>query len=70
MPPPIGVIGGVRGVGARWPRLLLQHEAPNPCLTGWLPLRQGSPDEDPPKEVHVWLHPKEGLRHGDEAGDM
>ena len=26
-----------------------------------LPLRQGSPDEDPPKKVHTWLHPKEGL---------
>ena len=29
MPPLIIVAGGVRGVGARWPRLLLQGEAPN-----------------------------------------
>ena len=26
-----------------------------------LPLRQGSPDEDPPEKVHTWLHPKERL---------
>ena len=26
-----------------------------------LPLRQGSPGEDPPEKVHTWLHPEEGL---------
>ena len=26
-----------------------------------LPLRQGSPGEDPPEKVHTRLHPKEGL---------
>ena len=70
MPPPIGVTGGVRGVGARWPQLLLQGEAPNRCGSRWLPLRQGLPGEDLSEEVHVWLHPEEGLTDGDETSDM
>ena len=36
-------------------RTLHQH---NP---GQLPLRQGSPDEDPPEKVYTRLHPEEGL---------
>ena len=70
MPPSIGVAGGVRGVGALWPRLLLQREAPNQRGPRRLPLRQGSPGEDPPEEVHVRLHPVEGLVDGDEAGNV
>ena len=70
MPPPIGVIGGVRGVGARRPRFLLQGKAPNRHGSGWLPLRQGSPGEDPPEEIHVQLHPEEGLANGKEIGNM
>ena len=56
MPPSIRVTGGVRGVGDRRPR--------------WLPLRQGSPGEDPPEEVHMQLHPEEGLADGDETDDV
>ena len=26
-----------------------------------LPLRQGSPSEDPSERIHAWLHPKKGL---------
>ena len=70
VPPPIGVAGGVRGVGARRPRLLLQGETPHRRGPGWLPLRQSSSGEDPPEEVHVWLHPEEGLVDGDEASDV
>ena len=70
MPPSIGVAGGVRGVGAWWPQLLLWCEAPNRRGPRWLPLRQGSPGEDPPEEVHMRLHPEEGLADGDEAGDV
>ena len=36
----------------------------------WLPLQQGSSDEDSSEEVHVRLHPKEGLADGDEAGNV
>ena len=35
-----------------------------------LPLRQGSPGEDSPEGVHVWLHHNENLTDGDEAGDV
>ena len=63
-------VGGVRGVGARRTRLFLQGEATNRRGPGRLPLRQGSPGEDPLEEVHVRLHPEEGLVDGDEAGDM
>ena len=70
MPSPIGVARAVHRVGARRPRLLLQGEAPNQRGFRWLPLRQGLPGEDPPKEIHVWLHSKEGLAHGNKAGDM
>ena len=28
------------------------------------------PNEDPPEEVHVRLHPEEGLADSDEAGDV
>ena len=70
MPSLIGVTGGVRGVGGRRLRLLLQSETPNQRGSGWLPLRQGSPGEDLPKEIHVWLHPEESLIDGDETGDV
>ena len=70
MPPPIGVIGGVCRVGDRWLWLLLQGESPNWRDFGRLPLGQGSPTEDPSEEVHVRLHPEEGLVDGDEAGDV
>ena len=70
MPTPIGVAGGVRKVGGRQLLLLLQGKTPNRQGSRWLPLRQGSPGEDPPKEVHVRLHPKEGLTDSDEASDV
>ena len=70
MPPPIGVVGGVQGVGARRTRLLLQRKAPHWRDPKWLPLRQGPPGEDPPEEVHVRLHLGEGLIDGDEASDV
>ena len=70
MPPPIGVVGGVRRVAARWPQLLLQGEAPNRRGPGWLPLRQGSPGEDSLEEIHVRPHPEDGLIDGDEAGNV
>ena len=34
---------------------------------GQLPLRQNSPDEDPPERVHARLHPKKGLVDGSSA---
>ena len=37
---------------------------------GRIPHHQSSPGEQPPKEVHVRLHPEEGLVDGDEASDM
>jgi len=44
--------------------------SPNQCNLGQVPLRQGSPEEEPLEEVHVWLHPEEGLTNGDEAGNV
>ena len=70
MPPLVGVTGGVRRVGGRWLRLLLQGESPNRHGSGRLPLRQGLPTKDPQKEVHVWLHLEEGLTDGNKAGDV
>ena len=70
MPPSIGVVGGVHGVGARRPQLLLQREAPNRRSLGQLPLRQGSPGEDPSEEVHMRLYPEEGLIDSDETSDV
>ena len=70
VPPLVGVIGGVRGVGDRWLWPLLQGEPPNWCDSGRLPFGQGSPAKNPPEEVHVRLHPEEGLVDGDKAGDV
>jgi len=70
MPPPIGITGGVRGVRARRARFLLQREAPHRHNHERLPLRQSLPRENPLEEVHVRLYPKEGLTHGNKAGDM
>ena len=70
MPPSVGVTGGVHRVGDQRLRLLLQGKSPNRRDSRRLPLRQGSPAEDPPEEVHMWLHPEEGLTDGDKAGDM
>jgi len=46
------------------------RQNPNRCGSRWLPLRQGSPVEDPSKEVHLRLHPKEGLTDGGETSDV
>ena len=70
VPPPVGVVGGVRRVGDRWLRLLLQGKSPNRRDSGRLPLGQGSPTKDPSEEVHMRLHPEEGLTDGDEANDV
>ena len=46
------------------------RQSPQPAWFGGLPLRQGSPDEDPPEEIHVRLHPKEGLANDYETGNV
>jgi len=48
----------------------LQGKAPNQHGSRWLPLRQGSPGEDPPEEIHVRLYPEEDLTNGDETGNV
>ena len=70
VPPPVGVTGGVRRVGDQQLRLLLQGKSPNRRDSGRFPLRQGSPTKDLLEEVHVRLHPEEGLVDGDEASDV
>ena len=70
MPPLVGVIGGVCGAGDRWLRPLLQGKPPNRCDSGRLPLGQGLPAKNPLEEVHVQLHPEEGLIDSDEPGDV
>ena len=67
MPPLIEVIGGVHGVGARQPWLLLQGETPHRRGPGWLPLRQGSPGEDLPEKIHVRLTNTLSKKEGGEA---
>ena len=70
MPPLSCSHRGVRRVGDRRLRLLLQGKSPNRRDSGWLPLEQGSSTKDPLEEVHVWLYPKEGLIDGDEASNV
>ena len=70
MPSLIGVTGGVRRIGDRWLGLLLQGEPTNRGVWRRFPLGQGTPKEDLPEEIHMRLHPKEGLIDGDKVGDV
>ena len=45
-------------------------QTPNRCDFGWLPFGLGSPAENPSEEVHVRLHPEEGLTDGDETSNV
>ena len=70
MPSSVGVTRGVRRVGDRRLRPLLQGEPTNQSDSERFPLGSDPPAEDPLKEVHVRLHPEECLADGDEAGDV
>ena len=70
VPPPVGVTGGVHGVGDQWLRPLLQGKPPNRCDSRRLPLEQGLPAENPLEEVHMRIHPEEGLTDGDKTSDV
>ena len=70
MPSPIGVTRRVREVGDQWLRPLLQGERTDQSDSRRFPLGQGPLAEDPPEEVHVRLHPEEGLVDGHEVGDV
>ena len=47
-----------------------KDETSHRCSLECLSPQQGSPGDDSPKGVHVWLHPDESLVDGDEAGDV
>jgi len=70
VPSLIGVTGGVRRVGDQRLRPLLQGEPTDLSDSGRFPLGQGSPTEDLPEEIHVWLHLEEGLANGDKVRDV
>ena len=70
MPPPVGVVGSVCWIRASRAQFPLQGETPHRRDLSRIPHRQGSPREQPPEEIRVWLHPKESLTNSDEADDV
>ena len=70
VPPLVGVAGDVCGIPPSHARFPLQGETPHRRDLGRIPHQQSSPREQSPEEVHVWLHPEEGLANGDKAGDV